>query len=500
MQKILLSRAFELIAIAAVVIGMAGFLGAGRVKATSNFIQFDTVVWYCAGEAMNEHANPYLVEPLRSCEKRLEPKYSWPSPWLEPAPLPGYALAVIAVLAHLPFHVFRLLWSYLLIAAIIATAVILAKMARRSTLLVLLCLAMVDGYINLIYGETPPLAVAALVASAALGASQRFTAAAIVGALAMFEPHIGLPACLSMFIWWPRTRVPFLVCGAVLAGISIAAIGVAGNIQYFHTVLPLQAASEIAARDQYSLTRVLHILGFPDRLALSAGSVSYVVMTILGVAVARRLAVSIDSPGLVALQPPAMAMLGGLYVHDLLMAAAIPAAVLLAASARFPLLLRTAALVGIVFPWPHWNTAIARGQIGMLEIATVAGAVLVGIGDKPIKVRVAGACAGVFAVVVLASLIHLVPQHRVGPPTIVARPAIGPGDISSSNWAGFVSRDVAYSTPDLRDMFEKVPTWLGLIAVAGMGIQKAGIRIRVDRRSFNWFNTKRRSRLGDTAS
>jgi hypothetical protein len=485
MQKSMLSRALQCIAIAAVVIGMAGFIAVGRVKATSNFVQFDTVVWYCAGEALNQHADPYLVEPLRSCEKRLEPKYSWPSPWLEPAPLPGYALAVFAMLARLPFHVVRVLWSYLLIAAILATAVILARMARRSTLLVLLCLASVDGYINLVYGETPPLAVATLVASAALGASGRFIAAAVVGALTMFEPHIGLPACLSMFIWWPRTRFPFVVCGAILAGISIAAIGVGGNVQYFHTILPLQAASEIAARDQYSLTRMLHILGFPDRVALSAGSASYLVMTVLGVAVARRLAVSIDSPGLVALQPPAMAMLGGLYVHDLLMAAAIPAAVLLAASSRFPLVLRTAALVGIVFPWPHWSAAIAHGQLGMLEIATTIGAILVGLGARPVKVRVAGVCAGVIAVVAVASLIHLVPEHRIGPPTIVTPLAIGPNDISSSNWAGFVSRFVAYSTPDLRDLLEKVPTWLGLFAVAGMGIQKAGVRIRIDRRTFD---------------
>jgi hypothetical protein len=112
----------------------------------------------------------------------------------------------------------------------------------------------------------------------------------------MLEPHLGLPACLSMFIWWPRTRLPFIIGGTILAGISIATIGIAGNIEYFHVILPLQAASEIAAQDQLSLTRMLHILGFPDRVALSAGSASYLGMTILGVAIARRLAVSMVKP------------------------------------------------------------------------------------------------------------------------------------------------------------------------------------------------------------
>jgi hypothetical protein len=426
-----------------------------------------------------------MVEPMRSCESLIAPGYSRAYPWLEPAPLPGYTLAAFSLLAHLPFPVVRVCWFYLLVAAIITTAVLLARMARTSTLLVLLCLAMVDGYINLIYGETPPLAVAALVVSAFLGASKRYTAAAIVGILTMLEPHLGLPACLSMFIWWPRTRLPLIIGGAILAGISIAAIGIAGNIEYFHVILPLQAASEIAAQDQFSLTRMVHILGFPDRVALSAGSASYLGMTILGAAIARRLAVSIDSPGLIVLQPVAMAMLGGVYVHDLQMAAAIPAAILLASSTRLPLALRTTALVAIVFPWSYWKITGIAGQTGILEMATVVGAILVGISAQPVKVRIIGTGAGVVAVVTLASFIHLVPQHKIGPPTIVTPAAIAPSDFSASNWAGFVSRDVEYSTPDARDLSEKVPVWLGLIAIVGMGIQRACIRVRVDRRSFD---------------
>ena len=471
-------RVLGYIAIIAIAIAMAGFLGHGRFKATSYFSQSDTVVWYCAGQAVNERADPYLVEPLRSCEIRYDPNRKYP--WVEPAPLPGYALAAFSFMARLPFPLARTLWFYLLVGLLIVTAILLAKLARIPTLLALLCLAMVDGYFNLFYGELPPIAVAALVASAALGSSRRYTAAAVFGAIAMIEPHLGLPACLAMFVWWPRTRVPFIVSGFVLAGISIAALGFAANVEYFHTLLPLHAASEIAADDQYSLTRVLHILGFSDRIALAAGSASYLGMTVLGVTIARRLAVSVESEALIALLPPAVALLGGPFVHDLQMAAAIPAAVILAASTRPPLLLRAFALVAIVFPWHYWSAANLFGQVGVLEIGAVVAAVLIATRTKPIAARTGAVFVGVLASVAIASAIESVPPHRVGPLTTITAAAIAPADISSANWAGFVSRDRSYSTPDARDVSEKVPVWLALSALAFMGITVTRAKRRVD--------------------
>ena len=58
-------RVLGWISIVAVVIAMAGLLGHGRVTLSSHFDQADTTVWYCAGEAINERADPYRVEPLR---------------------------------------------------------------------------------------------------------------------------------------------------------------------------------------------------------------------------------------------------------------------------------------------------------------------------------------------------------------------------------------------------------------------------------------------------
>ena len=461
-------RALEALAIVAVIVAMAGFLGNGHFKATSHFTQSDTTVWYCAGQAVNERADPYLVEPMRACELRYDPEKQYP--WVEPAPLPGYTLAAFSLLARLPFALARTIWFYALIGAILITAVLLAKRAHIPPLVALLCLAMVDGYFNLFYGELPPIAVAALVASAGLGTARRYTAAAIVGSLAMIEPHIGLPACLAMFIWWPKTRVPFVICGTALAAVSVTAIGLPANLEYFHTVLPLHAAAEIAAQDQYSLTRLLHILGVPDRIALSAGSLSYLVMTVAGVALARRLATAVESETLITLLPPAMALLGGPFVHDLQMAAAIPAALVLAASTRPPLAVRAFALVAIVFPWHAWNAADARGQVGMLEIATIVGAVLVAMRTQPLKVRVAAIVATLLASIVIATGIEAIPRHKVGPPATIAPMNVAARDMGSANWAAYVSRNVRYSTPDARDVAEKIPVWLALLTIGGMGL------------------------------
>jgi hypothetical protein len=461
-------RALEALAIVAVIVAMAGFLGNGHFKGTSHFAQSDTTVWYCAGQAVNERADPYLVEPMRACELRYDPAKQ--SPWVEPAPLPGYTLAAFSLMARLPFALARTIWFYALIGAISITAVLLARRVKIPPLVALLCLAMVDGYFNLFYGELPPIAVAALVASAGLGTARRYTAAAIVGSLAMIEPHIGLPACLAMFVWWPKTRVPFVICGCGLAAVSVAAIGLPANLEYFQTVLPLHAAAEIAAQDQYSLTRLMHILGVPDRIAVSAGSLSYLIMTVAGVALARPLATAVESETLITLLPPAVALLGGPFVHDLQMAAAIPAALLLAASTRPPLAVRAFALVAIVFPWHAWNLADARGQVGLLEIAAVAGAMLVALRTKPVKVQVGAVVATVLASIAIATAIEAIPRHHVGPPTTIAPMKVDSRDMGSADWAAYVSRDVPYSTPDARDVAEKIPVWLALLAVGGMGL------------------------------
>jgi len=458
-------RFLEYASVAVVIILMAGFFAHGRLHPLSNYEQRVTTTFYCAGQVVNQHKDPYLTEPLRACENHYNLARKFP--WVEPSPLPGYGLAVFGLLARLPFDIAKPLWFYLLIASVVVTAVILAKLIKVPVLLTLLCLALVDGYLNLSLGEPPPFAVLFLVFAAALGANKRYIPAAMCASLAMFEPHLALPACTAMFLWWSRTRVPFIITGLIFAGVSIVAIGLPANIEYLRAVLPVQALSEIAANDQYSLTRIVHLLGFSDKIALLAGSISYFCMFVIGILIAKRVAEVLLQPALVVLLPSALALLGGTFVHDVEMGAAIPAVLILATSTRFALWLRVGMVLALVIPWDNVNYYI---QIGVLEVGAIIAGILIVVRNKPLNYRLVALCVGVVGSLAFAFILGKVPHTIVGPPPTITTMAIGPNDLVSANWAANVSRDVNYSTPHLNDVVGKSPTWLGLLMIAWIGI------------------------------
>lgn len=462
-----LRRVAEVVAILAVVVVIGSFARGARLS----FIPFgaptETITWYCAGEAVNARADPYLVEPLRSCE--IAHHADRPYPYVEPAPHPGYTLALFALFARLPFEAAQTLLVYLLVASVVLTAVLLARLTRTPPLLALLCLAPLDGYVNLMYREIPPIAVAALTAAAALGSARRYSAAAVCAGLAMIEPHIGLPGCLAMFVWWPNTRRAFVGVAAVLAAASLAAVGVHGNIEYIAQVLPAHAAAEISAADQYSLTRVLHLFGIGDGVALRLGSLSYVAATVVGVGYCRALATAAEAEALVPLFPPAVAMLGGVFVHDIQVAAAIPAAFVIALWARPPLVLRAIALITITFTWQAWYWD-RNVRVFPLEVAAVVAAVILLTRAHTAIIQRRSALLGAVLCVTLALGIDRMPVRSLGPPTRIAPFASAASDLASANWAASVTRDTAYSTPHLKDLAEKLPLWLGLGSLTAIGI------------------------------
>ena len=57
--------------------------------------------FYCGATAVRDRHDPYLVEPLRTCERSLE-QDPMPQGYVEPAPLPGYSLAAFVPLTLLP--------------------------------------------------------------------------------------------------------------------------------------------------------------------------------------------------------------------------------------------------------------------------------------------------------------------------------------------------------------------------------------------------------------
>jgi len=81
----------------------------------------DFVAFYCAGETIANRANPYLQEPLSTCEHRVSLEGGAPYRTTIPAPLPPYALIPFAALSRLPFVI-----AYNVFSAISLLALLLA--------------------------------------------------------------------------------------------------------------------------------------------------------------------------------------------------------------------------------------------------------------------------------------------------------------------------------------------------------------------------------------
>jgi hypothetical protein len=424
--------------------------------------------FYCGGEAIRTHRDPYLVEPLRSCEARAN---VIPRGVVEPAPLPPITLGFFAVLSVLPYGLASLVWALVVLAALFAAGRTLVALAPRVPPIAIWT-AMLPGivYFNGYYGEVPGLAFAGLV-FAAYGLRERRMLLAIGGATlaVLFEPHVGGAAWLAMLVFVPRARLGLIGLGVVALVGSIAAIGFVSAFSYATQVLPQHAASEVAANDQYSLTAILYQAGVPARTALIAGSVSYVAALVLGIvgggAIARRL----NAPEFVVFLPAAAVLCGGTFIHDLQMGLAVPLAVaaLNWAPPRYRPIACLGLLVGAV-PEPEYSTLMLG-----LGLAAAFAAAWTARGDRADGARLvagAGGAAAYFAV-------WLVIQKIPGAAPSVAQlhyfatsfPAAPAGDVAEGSWRAYV---VAISHPPTRgEQLARLVQYLLLFLTYGVAVQ-----------------------------
>ncbi|HKU80921.1 MAG TPA: hypothetical protein VJP76_02035, partial [Candidatus Tumulicola sp.] len=310
--------------------------------------------FYCAGESLLHGRDPYEVEPLRACEHRIAPG-ELPPYAVEPAPLPGYALAPWAALAALPFEVARAVFAVTLAAALVVTAAAIASIASLDVVAVALAL-LAMWYLNLAFGEIPPIAVAGVAFSALMLRRQRPWGVAAGAAVAAIEPHLALPLWLSLALFVPRVRVPLALTGLGLVLLDLAAGGPRLAWEFATVALPAQAASEVFAADQFSLTHLAAMAGSVPTLALLAGTLSYALMIALGLIAGCRLSGG-RAPEYLALVPPAFVLVGGTFVHDLQFLAALPLALVWLARSRPPIwpAALAAALLAV-----SWSEAASR--------------------------------------------------------------------------------------------------------------------------------------------
>jgi len=419
----------------------------------------DFNAFYCAGRTLNAGADPYRAEPLGGCERAPKPEPLLAGQaWLAaPAPLPPYALVPFRGLALLPYVWAALAWTLLGIGAVAVAVWATRRLTGLPIVPLIAAFGLGDGYASLCLGQVAPIAVAAIAVAAWLVREGRDEWAAAAAAVAMIEPHIGLPLCASLFFWRARTRLPLLGFAVLCVVASVLTAGVPISLEYVRGVLPAHAVSEIANEKQFSLTYALHRLGAPDEAALRAGELWYASMLFGGIWAARKLAARYENAAAIAVIPPALAVLGGPFVHIVQIAAALPAALLLyvATTARVQRTIGIA-IVALAIPWIQFANL---GTI-FVALAALAAALLAAslVDERPIFGVIAG-CVAIGIVETAIALVRPVPDVSA-----LLRIHYDPAALAEQNWALYV-RAIGTANATAFD-FAKLPTVGALCALA----------------------------------
>jgi hypothetical protein len=445
--------------IRAIVLGAAlSFTALTAIFATN----FDFRAFYCAGTTVRMHANPYHTEPLHTCERtRTDRAFAvFAREVALPAPQPGYDMALFAAFAALPFAAASKLWTALLAACAFGAILLVQRLTRLGFAAVLAAFWLSLCMTSLYLGELIPLSIAAIAAAAYCARTQRWALAGIAAAASLAEPHIGLPICAAVALWAPRARLALGVSIAALAGISLAALGAAQNVEYVAAVLPAHALSELGSDAQFSLSVILHALGIPDALALKAGSLSYALASLFGISLARTLALRFRDDALLIAAPAATAVIGGVFMHVTEIAAAIPLTLLLLVHVKHGRGYVLGALVLLAIPW--WSLVTPMLLSPLTGIAFAAMIVTYLVWAHSGKAALAIACgAGAFAAA--AGLVH---WYAVSSNAFA--PHVLPSGIDAvypeASWAYENARYLATGVP--ASWLLRAPTWLALLAVA----------------------------------
>lgn len=452
------------------VAGMQRAIGHTSFSPRDNVLDYRVVA--CGERAMLRGGDPYRIEPLRTCEHAFGLAASEPAWAATPFCLPPYTAALLAPFAVLDPQLGRTLWFLLIVLATCVTGIALAKILNRSAFAVTLVLAPTVGLLNLHYGETVPFAITA-VALAALAVQRRApVTAALAAAAALLEPAIGLPAVVGMFVLVPKTRGMLLVFAGILGAFSVVAFGFARNLEYLVAFLPAHEAAELLARDQYSLTHLAFLAGASPQLAARLGSMSYVLAIATGVISARRVGTRMSLPALFVLLPVGVSMLGGPFVHDVEIAAALPAALLLARDSWL-------ARCTVAFLAVDWTEALRRAVVPVVGAA--AGAALLFVKGKP-QHRMLYVLVAAVTVLGLHALLPQSPSYVSiirGQP----EPAISAHALTPVAWGWRIRLDASLNRVALADQLRKVPTWFAL-ALLPLALSPFALRGRELRQAY----------------
>lgn len=440
---------------AALIITALLLAAAGNVE-RSSFKAF-----YCAGVTVREGHDPYRVEPLRTCERRFE-STRFPDGYVEPAPLPGYDLLLFAALSLLPGKLASFVFSLALIVAAAISAQCLSASIRAPSAAILLALAPLT-LLNVAFGEIAPLATLAMCCAAYYASRERWHEAGIATALALVQPNVGFAVVVAMLVFAPQARAAIVVSGCILGAISLALLGIAGNTEFFLTVLPLMARAELVASDQFSSSRLLYALGASPQVALLTAQIFFLITLSFGVLLAGRFARAGQRDMLVLLPPAAVTLLG-LFLHDLQLLIAVPAALLVASRAPTALY-RALGAAAVAILVAVWSQRPDRAVL-VIDFAGVAGGLYAVLGIDGYR-RLAIALSGAAATVIGLILLHLV-QPATTAADLLTRPfSSAPNASAATAWAGYLLATPALTVPNFAP---QIVAWVGLFALLGCAL------------------------------
>jgi hypothetical protein len=455
-RKIVLIFAFGLL-------GIAALRDLGRLGDALPWHRlYDFQDFYCAGEAVDQHADPYRYEPLHRCEHRVNASeaYRLDPKRVVPAPIPPYDLPPFELAARTGFPAARTIDAIAIAVAVVAAMGGLALIGIPLDVAAL-ALVLPAGYLLLDAGQIVPFALVALVFCGVALAQRRDATAGVLAALTMIEPHLGLPVCISVLLLVPRSRLALLVLGVLMGLAGVLIVGPAGAIEYLARVLPAQGAAEAGYPYQYSLTYLLVAAGLPQSAALAAGQVSYAAVIATGIWLGSKLANTLQRRELVAYLPAACAVIGGAYVHMVDLAIAVPATLVLATYSRAASrTIATLALCLLAVPWIDvWITKKL-----FLSSLFVVAAILFRQGLTP--------ALSIGAFTAIAAAIYCFELWPPAPFSVVTVMASArPGDLAQQAWRAYV---LGLRTALIPWLAIKVPTWAALCGLLVAGFRTLG--------------------------
>jgi len=361
-----------------------------------------------------------------------------------------------------------LAFDAVLLAAIVATALLLAQITGIPAIVIGAVLAYLDGFTSIPYDQTSPL-VAFGLSLAAFGLVRERRPPVYAGlALAMLAPHVGLALCGALFVWRPRLRWGIAGVLAVLGAVSLATLGVRLNIEYLLLALPTQALAESGTTIQYGSAALLEYFGVADATAVRIASLQYAVFAVACIALAGHVERRVGSAAAIALFPATVVLIGGSYIHLQQMAAALPFALLLAGHPRY----RVAwiAVLLLALPWPADQHVLLMGAL-----ATVAAVVPLAIPARKrgVILGLTGAALLGYAIIAGPLLNRAVPshpQHALSSAPSMAR-TVGGEILASEQDARQVRAEPELAIWTPRTFAAKVPTWLALMMLVALALR-----------------------------